>query len=85
MEIATPNLYSDWDEYFEHFCKNSGIIEACPTPNLSGVISSPAISFLIEPDGNFNFLCSYDKINTNAFRNIAAVSPQQSIENLVNK
>jgi len=83
VEIVTPNLYSGWDEYFYHYCRNSGIIEACPAQNINGIIGSPAISFLIEPDGVSKYLCCYDKINSNYFRNVAAISPQQSIENLV--
>ena len=39
----------------------------------------------IEPDGNIELIGSYDKINQNHFRNIAAISPQNSIPKLVIK
>lgn len=68
----------------DEFCLTGGVIEACPTNSISGIIGSPSVSFLIEPDGKIDFICSYDKINLNYFRNISAITPQVSIPNLVN-
>ncbi len=67
----------------QEYCLYGGVIEACPTNSLSGIIGSPSVSFFIEPDGNIDFTCSYDKINFNYFRNISAITPQISIPNLV--
>jgi len=82
VEIVCNKLYRSWEEYFEEFCLYGGVIEACPTNSLAGIVGSPSISFMVEPDGNIDFLCSYDKINLNYFRNISAITPQISIPNL---
>jgi hypothetical protein len=67
----------------QEYCQYGGVIEACPTNSLSGIIGSPNVSFLIEPDGGIDFICSYDKVNQNHFRNVSAITPQISIPNLV--
>lgn len=46
-----PKLYSDWGEYLASFCRVGGVIEAAPTCQ-SIQMSSPSISFFIEPDGD---------------------------------
>lgn len=83
VEIISNKLYKSWDEFFEEFCRCKGVIESCPTGSLSGIIGSPCISFMIEPDGTLNEICSYDKLNVNYFRNFGLISPQQTIPNLV--
>ena len=83
VEILANRIYTGWNEYYAEFLKNGGIIEACPTYSLSGIIGSPAIAFLIEPDGHVDTLCTYDKINSFSFRNFGAMSPQLSIPDLV--
>lgn len=64
--------------------KNHGIIESCPCPLLSGIMGSPCISMLIEPDGSLELIGTFDKLNYNYFKNISAISPQKSSINLVN-
>ncbi len=83
--MITPNLYKNFKQFLKEFCENQGIIESCPTNSLSGITGSPAISMYIEPDGNVEFVGTYDKINHNYFRNLAALAPQTSIPNLVLK
>jgi len=63
--------------------KNHGIIESCPSPLLSGIIGSPCISMIIEPDGSLELVGTFDKLNNNYFKNISAISPQKSSINLV--
>jgi len=50
---------------------------------LSGIIGSPSISMLIEPDGSLELIGTFDKINNNFFKNICAITPKQPIVNLV--
>ena len=83
VKIVANFLYKSWDEYFQEFIANRGVIEACPTTNPSNIIGSPAIPILIEPDGNIEHLPTYDKINLFSFRNIGAISPQRTFQ--VNK
>eukprot|EP00340_Litonotus_pictus_P012515 CAMPEP_0170539182 /NCGR_PEP_ID=MMETSP0209-20121228/103769_1 /TAXON_ID=665100 ORGANISM="Litonotus pictus, Strain P1" /NCGR_SAMPLE_ID=MMETSP0209 /ASSEMBLY_ACC=CAM_ASM_000301 /LENGTH=383 /DNA_ID=CAMNT_0010841043 /DNA_START=304 /DNA_END=1456 /DNA_ORIENTATION=- len=82
MEVVSKNIYKSGEEFISELIKSGGIIEACPTFLLSGIIGSPAISFFIEPDGNINQYISYDKVSANYFNTIAAISPQNSIPNL---
>lgn len=82
-EIITNKLFRGWDEFFTEFCTQGGVIEACPTAVLSGIIGSPAVAMFIEPDGNVECICSFDKLNTLNFRSFGYTSPQQSIPNLV--
>jgi len=67
----------------KNYLRFHGIIESCPTSLLSGIIGSPSISMLIEPDGTLELLATYDKININYFKNICAISPQKSALNIV--
>lgn len=83
MEIVCKNVYRSGEEFINELVKRGGIIEACPTYLLSGIIGSPTISFLIEPNGEINNYFSYDRISANSFTTIAAYSPQNSIPNLV--
>jgi hypothetical protein len=49
-KIAQPTLYRTWESYIAQFSKVGGVIEAAPLCSPQQV-SSPSISFLIEPDG----------------------------------
>ena len=44
------NLYHNWGEYLTAYCRVGGIIEAAPTCQ-ANQLSSPSISYIIEPDG----------------------------------
>lgn len=83
LEIVSKLIYHSGDEYLNEFVKRGGIIEACPTLNLSGITGSPAISFLIEPDGSIRNYISYDKISSRHFKSVCSITPQSSIVNLV--
>jgi hypothetical protein len=82
-EIVTQKLYEGWEDFFKHFCNNKGVIEACPTSSLTGIVGNPCVSIFIEPDGNVENLGTFDKINASHFKNFAAISPQKTIPNLV--
>ena len=84
VEFAAPGLYRNFKEFLKKFIKNKGIIECCPTYLLSNINGSPCISMNIEPDGKLEFLGTYDKLNVNYFRNFINISPQRSLNNLVN-
>ena len=75
-----PNFFRDWDEYIEYYLNNKGIIEACPTKYLDGIMGHPCIPMLIEPNGNIKLLPSFEKINIDYFKNIINISPQSNIE-----
>ena len=75
-----PNFYHDWNEYFKNYLSNKGIIEACPTKYLDGIMGHPCFPMLIEPNGKIKLLPSYEKINTDYFKNIICTSPQDNIE-----
>jgi hypothetical protein len=77
VTLITNNVYSTWKEYLDEFKIHGGVIEACPTKHVSGVSSSTATSFIIEPDGTVECLFSYEKLNYKNFRNIGAVSPKE--------
>lgn len=48
--IPLKNLYHNWQEYMQAFCRVGGIIEAAPTC-MGNQLSSPTVAFIVEPDG----------------------------------
>ena len=80
--FAYPNLYKNWNQYLSHFLSHNGVIECCPTKGFGGIMGKPCIPIYIEPNGNINLLPSYEKINTNNFKNIINTSPQKSIDEI---
>ena len=84
--FSYPNFYHNWNEYFQMFLKNSGIIEACPTSDLDGIMGRPCIPLLIEPNGKIKILPTFEKINVEHFKNVINTSPQSNIDNdILNK
>ena len=81
IEFCYSNFYHDWNEYLENFLNNKGIIEACPTKGLDGIMGMPCIPLLIEPNGKIKILPSFEKINVNYFKNVICTSPQNNINN----
>lgn len=77
--IAIETLYPTWNDYLRAFISEKGIIESCPTFDLNGIMGSPAIPIFIEPTGRVQILPTFDKLNTNYFRNYGCTSPQQSL------
>ena len=51
IKIAQPSLYRNYEMYITQFCKVGGVIEAAPLCSAAQV-SSPSVSFMIEPDGH---------------------------------
>ena len=86
IAFSYPNFYHNWNEYFQMFLKNSGIIEACPTNDLDGIMGRPCIPLLIEPNGKIKILPTFEKINVEHFKNAINTSPQNNIDNdILNK
>ena len=79
VKIAYPTIYPTWNEYLKEYTKQKGIIESCPTFDLSGIMGSPSLPILIEPSGKIKVLPTYDKINVEFFKNIGCISPQKSL------
>jgi len=77
-----PNLFKTWNVYIKELCKNGGVIEARPNCKKSD-ISSPSISFFIEPNGSIEVIGSYDKIQINDYVNLGCIFPQKSLPNIV--
>ena len=75
-----PNFFKDWDEYLKNYLSNKGIIEACPTKYLDGIMGHPCIPILIEPNGKIKILPTFEKINSDYFKNIICTSPQECID-----
>ena len=84
IKICADYLYKSWENYLFNFLKYRGIIEACPCYNPSNIVGSPCLPILIEPDGNIEYLPTYDKINLFSFRNIGAISPSDTLNNINN-
>jgi len=59
----------------DQFCQVGGVIEAAPLCNPKAV-SSPSISFFIEPDGNIQVTGSYDKFASTEYVNAGCFFPQ---------
>ena len=82
VKIAMPSLYRNWDEYIEAFCKVGGVIEAAPFCK-SSQVSSPSISFFVEPDGSVDLVGSFDRFSAHEFVNVGCFFPQTSLPNMV--
>lgn len=77
-KITQPGLYRNWDSYMIQFCKVGGVIEAAPLcPNHQ--VTSPSISFMIEPDGAVEIVGSYDKFSATEYVNAGCFYPQKSL------
>ena len=79
VTIVYPNIYPTWKEYLTSYIHNKGIIESCPTFDLSGILGSPVLPILIEPNGKVKVLPTYDKTNIQYFKNILCTSPQKTL------
>jgi hypothetical protein len=76
--IAQPNLFRNWEEYMDQFCRVGGVIEAAPMcpPN---TLASPSIAFFVEPDGNVELIGSFDKFAAKEYINAGCFFPQTSL------
>ena len=83
MTILNQKVYPNWESFLNLIEEYGGIIEACPTTIFSDIHSSPSIGFSIEPDGELEYLASYDKINHEYFRCVAGISPVSEASKIV--
>jgi hypothetical protein len=74
VKIAQNNLFRNFDEYLDHFCRVGGVIEAAPMcpPN---TLASPSIAFFVEPDGNVELIGSFDKFAAKEYINAGCFFP----------
>ena len=77
-KYVIPTLHKDWAHYMSRFTKYGGVIQAAPVTN-KAYITFPAISFLIEPDGQNYYVNSGDCLHSFDYMNAAALSPQLSL------
>ena len=75
--VIRSTLYKTWNDYIINFIKYGGIIEACPTQNISQILSTTCIPIFLQPDGNVEIYNYYDKINSNLFINLGAILPSK--------
>jgi len=80
-KIAMPSLFKTWANYIKEFCKTGGVIEAQPNCTSSS-ISSPSVSFMIEPNGNIEVIGSFDRFSVRPFINGGCSYPQTSLLNI---
>ena len=52
LQIVRSNMYEGFHDFIDQFCSKGGMIEASPCI-IQKDIGSPAISFFVEPDGEF--------------------------------
>lgn len=78
VKMAMPSLYRSWDAYLTRYCEIGGVIEAAPLCPPSHV-GKPSVSFLIEPNGEVNFVGSFDKFEATKYVNAGCFFPQTSL------
>lgn len=81
LQIVRRGLYEGFQDYIDQFCAKGGMIEASPGI-LQKEIGAPAISFLLEPDGKFQILGTYEKICTGLMTPTGFELPQRSLPDL---
>ena len=64
------------------FVGAGGVIEAAPNCG-SGLVGSPSVAFIIEPDGEVDVTGSYDRFACKDMVNIGAYFPQTSLPMMV--
>ena len=85
IKFVMPTLYRDWSHYLQRFLKHGGIIQAAPVTN-KAYMTHPSITFVIQPDGQTDYITSVDNLHSYEFLNAAAFSPQLSLpqEDIIN-
>lgn len=78
IKYAMPTLYKNWSHYLSKFTKWSGIIQSAPLTN-KAYITYPAVAFMIEPDGQVNYVASCDYLHSTDYLNAACFFPQTSL------
>jgi hypothetical protein len=54
-------MYDGFEDFVSKFCEKGGMIEASPCI-VQKDVGSPAISFLVEPDGGYQIIGTYEKL-----------------------
>jgi IQ domain-containing protein H len=85
IKFVMPSLYKDWSQYLQKFTKHGGIIQATPIED-KAYITFPSVSFMIEPDGQVNYITSSDSLHSCNYLNAAGFFPQLSLsqEDVIN-
>lgn len=81
LKIIRSQLFRDFQEYIDEFVRKGGMIEAAPGLTQKE-LGSPGISFFIEPNGDIEFLTTYEKINAGLMTPTGYELPQRSLPNI---
>jgi hypothetical protein len=79
MHFVMPSMHKDYDSFFEKMVQKGGIIEATPPTHKTNV-TTPSVSFVIEPSGEIYLIGTFDRIQSRDFQNSAVFFPQTSLE-----
>lgn len=79
--MIRTELFRDFQEYLDEFTRKGGMIEAAPSLTQKE-LGCPGISFLIEPNGQVNFLSTFEKINAGLMTPTGYEIPQRSLPNI---
>lgn len=77
LKFSYQNLYKDYNEYLYEFCRHGGVIQASPS-QVTKTVGSSGISFFLEPNGQYQVLTTYEKIQAFPFVNCGFMTPQKS-------
>lgn len=81
LKIVRKTLFRDFQEYVDEFIRKGGMIEAAPGITQKE-LGTPGISFFIEPNGEIEFLGSFEKICGGLMTPVGYEMPQQSLPNI---
>ena len=79
--LVKPQLYKDYYDYIEMFCREGGVIEASPSA-VAKEVQSPGVLFGIEPDGQVEIQSTFEKILSSPFSVCGFRYPQKCIPTL---
>jgi len=74
---ATKAAYPSWDNFQIEYCRQGGVVEACPA---SDDVTNITVDFEIEPNGNVRMLTCGDQIHSEPFYCWGWSVPQASVE-----
>jgi hypothetical protein len=65
LKILHKSIYPTYNQFMTHFLTRGGVIEAAPSLSQSD-IKEVSVSFLIEPNGDFEILGTFNKVELNS-------------------
>jgi hypothetical protein len=74
---ATQAAYPTWDNFMVEYCRQGGVVEACPATQ---EITNLTVDFEIEPNGNVKMLTCGDQVHSGPFYCWGWSTPQASVE-----